>query len=138
MTTTVQQHLTAFSFHPPFINISSTKKDKTNSHRTTKILNINIENIVVSSVLESIKGIQRNKLFIKKGQPIKTSFEKTKIENQRLRSRKLQMISVCLWRSGRQKVFCSTLWLQTWRQWDLLVTIQGFFSNIKSLFGFKL
>ena len=68
MTTTVQQHLMAFlSFHPPFfINISSTKKDKTNSHWTTKILNINIENIVVSSVLESIKGIQRNKLFIKK------------------------------------------------------------------------
>ena len=65
MTTTVQQHLMAFSSHPFYQHLQY-KKDKTNSHRTTKILNITIKNIVVSSVFESIKGIQRNNLLFKK------------------------------------------------------------------------
>lgn len=76
MTTTAQQHLTAF--HPPLLILAVQKKDKTNSQFTTKILNNYIENIVVSSVLESIKGIQRNELFIKKGQPIKTLSQRQK------------------------------------------------------------
>lgn len=43
--------------------------------QTTKILNKTVENIVLSSVLESIKGIKGNKRFFKK---LKTLSEKDK------------------------------------------------------------
>lgn len=75
VTTTVRQHLMAFSFHPPFINIINQKKSKKIMTQTTKILNKTVENIVLSSVLESIKGIKGNKRFFKK---LKTLSEKDK------------------------------------------------------------